>query len=102
MSSVVNVENAQFSTKLLAGMILINNRIRDPFKKIFDLFKATTLRNVLGTKTLQEILQDREHIAHQIQAILDEATDDWGVRVLFLNFSEIENFKIQMIFICFR
>ncbi len=28
---------------------------------------ATTLRNILGTKTLQEILQDKEHIAHQMQ-----------------------------------
>ena len=46
ISSVVNVENAQYSTRLLA---------------------ATTLRNILGTKTLQEILQDREHIAHQLQ-----------------------------------
>lgn len=38
------VENAQYSTRLLA---------------------ATTLRNILGTKTLQEVLQDRESLAHQ-------------------------------------
>ncbi len=47
VASVVNVANAQYSTRLLA---------------------ATTLRNILGTKTLQEILQDREHIAHMMQA----------------------------------
>jgi erythrocyte band 7 integral membrane protein len=46
ISSVINVENATNSTRLLA---------------------ATTLRNVLGTKTLQEILQDREHIAQLLQ-----------------------------------
>jgi erythrocyte band 7 integral membrane protein len=54
---VINVENAQYSTRLLA---------------------ATTLRNILGTKTLQEVLQDRESLAHHMQEILDEATDVWG------------------------
>ncbi len=49
VASVVNVANAQYSTRLLA---------------------ATTLRNILGTKTLQEILQDREHIAHMMQVRL--------------------------------
>jgi erythrocyte band 7 integral membrane protein len=53
ISSVINVENAQFSTRLLA---------------------ATTLRNILGTKTLQEILQDREQIANYLQSFLDGAT----------------------------
>ena len=46
---VTNVENAQFSTRLLA---------------------ATTLRNILGTRTLQEILQDKESIAHHMQVKL--------------------------------
>lgn len=58
--SVTNVENAQFSTRLLA---------------------ATTLRNILGTRTLQEILQDKEVIAHHMQEILDEATENWGIKV---------------------
>ncbi|WAR30754.1 MEC2-like protein [Mya arenaria] len=58
--SIINVENAHASTKLLA---------------------ATTLRNVLGTKVLSEILSDRESIAHTMQATLDEATDPWGVKV---------------------
>jgi erythrocyte band 7 integral membrane protein len=44
--SVNNVADAPQSTRLLA---------------------ATSLRNILGTKTLQEILQDREHIANHMQ-----------------------------------
>lgn len=44
--SVNNVANATYSTRLLC---------------------ATTLRNTLGMRTLQEILQDREHIAHHMQ-----------------------------------
>uniref|UniRef100_A0A914LPK2 Band 7 domain-containing protein n=1 Tax=Meloidogyne incognita TaxID=6306 RepID=A0A914LPK2_MELIC len=58
--SVTNVEDASRSTKLLA---------------------QTTLRNILGTKTLAEMLSDREAISLQMQATLDEATEPWGVKV---------------------
>merc|ERR1712212_731690 len=60
MASVCNVEDANSSTKLLA---------------------STTLRNILGTKTLQEILADRESTAENILMQLDEATDPWGIKV---------------------
>lgn len=78
VTAVINVENAQFSTTLLV---------------------ATSLRNILGTRTLQEILQDKENIAHQMEVVfyiiliviifishvliikfkelLDESTKDW-------------------------
>ncbi|KAL3082048.1 hypothetical protein niasHT_038378 [Heterodera trifolii] len=58
--SVTNVEDCSRSTKLLA---------------------QTTLRNVLGTKTLAEMLSDRDHISLKIQETLDEATYPWGVKV---------------------
>lgn len=58
--SVCNVENADSSTRLLA---------------------ATTLRNVLGTKNMSELLTERDSIAHQMQSILDESTDPWGIKV---------------------
>lgn len=58
--SVINVENAPRSTQLLA---------------------ATTLRNILGMKTLQEILQDKEIIARDMQQSIDVATDPWGIKV---------------------
>ena len=38
-------------------------------------------RNVLGTKSLGDILSERESIAHDMQISLDEATDPWGVKV---------------------
>ena len=47
--SVINVEDAAKSTKLLA---------------------ASTLRNILGTKSLHEILSDRESVAISIQVNL--------------------------------
>nr|XP_015197295.1 PREDICTED: stomatin-like protein 3 isoform X2 [Lepisosteus oculatus] len=60
ISSVANVTDADFSTRLLA---------------------QTTLRNVLGTKNLSELLSDREGISHSMQVSLDEATDNWGIKV---------------------
>ena len=38
-------------------------------------------RNVLGTKSLKEILSDRETIARDMQCLLYEATEPWGVKV---------------------
>merc|ERR1719285_150451 len=58
--SVANVENAHHSTRLLA---------------------QTSLRNILGTKNLHEILSDRESIAGGLKSILDEATTAWGIKV---------------------
>jgi erythrocyte band 7 integral membrane protein len=45
------------------------------------LLAATTLRNILGTRNLSEMLSERENISHLIMNILDEATDAWGVKV---------------------
>merc|ERR1711909_25127 len=39
------------------------------------------LRNILGTKTLAEILSDREVIGESLLAQLDTATDPWGIEV---------------------
>ncbi|XP_004538486.1 stomatin-like [Maylandia zebra] len=58
--AVANVSNADAATQLLA---------------------QTTLRNVLSNKNLAEILSDCEHIAHFMQVTLDNATDDWGIKV---------------------
>ncbi len=58
--AVLNVENYSRSTELLA---------------------ATTLRNILGTKTLAEVLSQRDEISNSLQSLLDEATDPWGIKV---------------------
>lgn len=41
----------------------------------------TTMRNIVGTVTLDELLVDREKISQKIQEIVDDATDPWGVKV---------------------
>ncbi|KAM7542015.1 hypothetical protein Aperf_G00000014538 [Anoplocephala perfoliata] len=58
--SILNVEDVARSTRLLA---------------------QTTLRNVLGTKDLAQILMDREEMSVTMQATIDAATEAWGVKV---------------------
>lgn len=53
----------------------------DDYSHSTRLLAATTLRNVLGTKNLAEILSERETISHIMQTSLDDATDPWGVKV---------------------
>ena len=42
---------------------------------------ATTLRNIIGDLELDETLTSRDIINTQMRAILDEATDPWGIKV---------------------
>ncbi|XP_027829694.2 stomatin-like protein 3 [Ovis aries] len=53
------------------------------------LLAQTTLRNVLGTRTLSQILAGREEIAHSIQTLLDDATELWGIRVARVEIKDV-------------
>lgn len=41
----------------------------------------TTMRNLVGSVTLDELLTDRERISNEICTIVDKATDEWGVKI---------------------
>ena len=58
--AIINVENYMEATGQLA---------------------QTTLRSVLGQHELDELLAERERLNHDIQKILDEQTDIWGIKV---------------------
>merc|ERR1711953_498032 len=53
----------------------------DDYSGSARLLAATTLRNVLGTMTLGDILCNREAIAKEMKTVLDEGTEPWGVKV---------------------
>src|SRR3990172_5407915 len=50
----------------------------------------TTLRNVLGQSTLDELLSNREKINTRLQQINDETTEPWGVKVSIVEVKDVE------------
>ena len=61
--SVANVENAHHSTRYEDALIKSSHTVR-------RLLAQTTLRNILGTKNLHEILSDRESISCSMQVVI--------------------------------
>ena len=49
----------------------------------------TTMRNVVGTVSLDELLTEREKISEEICTIVDEATDPWGIKVANVELKDI-------------
>ena len=65
-------------------------RITDPQKAVVEvqryevatgLLAQTTLRDILGNQTLDELLSKREELNKNLQAIIDQGTDPWGIKV---------------------
>ena len=50
----------------------------------------TTLRSVLGQVELDELLSEREKINQQLQTIIDEQTEPWGVKVSIVEVKDVE------------
>lgn len=74
-------------------------RIVDPGKAIIQVvnpweatsqFAQTTLRSVLGQHELDEMLSQREKLNVDIQRILDEATDAWGIKVANVEIKHVD------------
>lgn len=49
----------------------------------------TTMRNIVGEVTLDELLTQRETIANKIQTIIDKASDPWGIKVVDVSLKDI-------------
>src|SRR5262245_19931049 len=60
LKAIVEVENYNYATSQLS---------------------QTTLRSVLGQVDLDDLLSKREHLNQELQQILDQRTDPWGVKV---------------------
>jgi regulator of protease activity HflC (stomatin/prohibitin superfamily) len=64
--------------------------ITDPFRATYEVanlivaveqLTVTTLRNVIGSLSLEETLTSRDRINSELRSVLDEATNPWGIRV---------------------
>ena len=74
-------------------------RIVDPEKAIIrvaDVFEATsqlsqtTLRSVLGQHELDDMLAERDKLNTDIQALLDQRTDNWGIKVANVEIKHVD------------
>lgn len=74
-------------------------RVMDPSSAIVnvtDFVRATsqiaqtTLRSVLGQSSLDELLSEREKINQDLQKIIDEQTEPWGVKVSIVELKDVE------------
>ena len=50
----------------------------------------TTMRDIVGETSLDELLSKREEISRKIQEIVDKATDPWGIKVVAVELKHIE------------
>ncbi len=53
----------------------------EDFKYAISQYAQTTMRNIVGEATLDELLANRERIADRIRDIVDVETDAWGLKV---------------------
>ncbi len=74
-------------------------RVVEPVKAVIDVedymfatsqLAQTTLRSVCGSVELDDILSHREQINSQIQSILDQHTDPWGIKVSTVEVKHID------------
>ena len=67
--AVVQVENYLYATSQLA---------------------QTTLRSVLGQATLDELLSEREKLNVELQKVIDEHTQPWGIKVSLVEVKQVD------------
>ena len=74
-------------------------RVMDPVNAIIEVedylyatsqLAQTTLRSVCGGVELDEILSHRDKVNTQIQSILDQQTDPWGIKVISVELKHID------------
>ena len=74
-------------------------RVMDPAKSVIKIEKyivatsqiaQTTLRSVLGQAELDDLLARRDKINQELQKIIDEQTDPWGIKVSTVEIKDVE------------
>jgi len=60
------------------------------YVKATSLLAATTLRNVVGQSTLDELLGQRDRLNEKIQSVVDEGTNPWGIKVSMVEVKDVQ------------
>lgn len=83
--NVITKDNIQMKINALLYFQIV-----DPFKAVYEIsnlpnaiekLTQTTLRNIIGELELDQTLTSRDTINTKLQAVLDDATNKWGVKV---------------------
>ena len=64
-------------------------RVASPFEATSQL-SQTTLRSVLGQHDLDDMLSERDKLNEDIQALLDQRTDNWGIKVANVEIKHVD------------
>ena len=71
----------------------------DPVKAVIEIqnyllgtsqIAQTTLRSILGKAELDELLSKREELNDQLQSVIDELTEPWGVKVTLVEIKDVD------------
>jgi regulator of protease activity HflC (stomatin/prohibitin superfamily) len=74
-------------------------RVIDPLKSVIDVqdylyatsqLAQTTLRSVLGQVPLDDLLSEREKLNARLQAIIEQHTDPWGIKVQLVEMKQVD------------
>jgi regulator of protease activity HflC (stomatin/prohibitin superfamily) len=74
-------------------------RVIDPNKSVLEVenhvlatsqISQTTLRSILGQRDLDDLLTNREAINEELQKIIDEQTEPWGIKVSVVEVKDVE------------
>ena len=60
------------------------------YVKATSLLAATTLRNVVGQSTLDELLGQRDRLNEKLQTVVDEGTNPWGIKVSMVEVKDVQ------------
>ena len=74
-------------------------RVEDPVKAVLEVenfsyavsqLAQTTMRNVIGEVTLDELLANRDSVSARIRSIVDKQTDSWGINIEAVELKKID------------
>ena len=83
--NVITKDNIQMQINALLYFQIV-----DPFKSVYEInnlpnaiekLTQTTLRNIIGEMELDQTLTSRDTINTKLRAVLDDATNKWGIKV---------------------
>jgi regulator of protease activity HflC (stomatin/prohibitin superfamily) len=73
--------------------------VKDPMKATLNIqnytyavaqYAQTALRDIIGNKSLDEVLANRDEIAEEIEIVVDKETDPWGLNVSGIKMQDVE------------